>query len=144
MHSPSSPPDAANPARTDIHDAADLRRLIDAFYTQVRRDELLGPVFASRIPDGHWPAHLDTMTRFWTAALLAQAAGYRGNPGAKHLYLPVEKAHFTRWLLLFGQTVDALFAGEKATEIKLRALRMGELFQAKTAMTRSGGGLAIL
>lgn len=144
MLSPSSSLDEANSARADLHDPDDIRRLIDAFYTQVRRDELLGPVFASRIPDGHWPAHLDTMTRFWTAALLAQAAGYRGNPGAKHLYLPVEKAHFTRWLRLFGQTVDALFAGEKATEIKLRALRMGELFQAKIAMTRANGDLSIL
>ena len=128
---------------TDIREPADIRRLIDAFYTRVRADELLGPVFAARIPAGHWPTHLATMTRFWTAALLGQDAGYRGNPGAKHLYLPIAKAHFTRWQALFGQTVDALFAGEKAAEIKVRALKMGELFQAKMAMAASGG-LSIL
>ena len=128
---------------TDIREQDDIRRLIDAFYTQVRADELLGPVFAARIPAGHWPTHLDTMTRFWAAALLGQDAGYRGNPGAKHLYLPIEGAHFTRWLALFRQTVDSLFAGEKATEMKVRALKMGDMFQAKRAMAASGG-LSIL
>ena len=131
-------------AKNDIRTQDDIRWLIDAFYTLVRRDELLGPVFAARIPAGHWPAHLDTMTRFWTAALLAQAAGYRGNPGAKHLDLPIEKAHFTRWLLLFGQTVDALFAGVNAAEIKVRARKMGEMFQVKIAMTRANGGLSVM
>ncbi|GAA3976931.1 group III truncated hemoglobin [Hymenobacter antarcticus] len=130
--------------KTDIREQDDIRRLIDAFYTLVRQDELLGPVFAARIPDGHWPTHLDTMTRFWTAALLGQAAGYRGNPGAKHMYLPIEKAHFTRWLALFSQTVDALFAGENAAEMKVRALKMGEMFQAKIASARANGGLSIL
>ncbi|MDQ2793624.1 MAG: group III truncated hemoglobin [Bacteroidota bacterium] len=130
--------------KTDIREQDDIRRLIDAFYALVRQDELLGPVFASRIPDGHWPTHLDTMTRFWTAALLGQAAGYRGNPGAKHMYLPIEKAHFTRWLALFGQTVDAMFEGENAAEMKVRALKMGEMFQAKIAWARANGGLSVL
>ncbi|WP_054415444.1 group III truncated hemoglobin [Hymenobacter sp. DG25A] len=132
-----------NTTLSDINTQEDIRRLIDAFYTLVRQDALLGPVFAVRIPDGHWPTHLDTMTRFWTAALLAQPAGYRGNPGAKHLYLPIEKEHFQRWLQLFGHTVDEMFVGDNANEIKLRALKMGELFQAKMAMARQGG-LSIL
>ena len=134
----------SSPLLPDLHDSADIRRLIDAFYTRVQADALLGPVFASRIPAGHWPAHLDTMTRFWSAALLGQDAGYRGNPGARHLNLPLEAAHFTRWLALFGQTVDELFTGPRAAEIKLRARKMGDLFQAKIAMARAGGGLAIL
>lgn len=132
------------PAKTDLSTPDDIRRLIEAFYSRVRHDELLGPVFAARIPDGHCPAHLDTMTRFWTAALLGQAAGYRGNPGAKHLYLPIENEHFTRWLSVFGQTVDALFVGGNAAEIKVRALRMGELFQAKIASARANDGLSIV
>ncbi|MFC6225280.1 group III truncated hemoglobin [Hymenobacter artigasi] len=135
---------SAEIVKTDILTPDDIRRLIDEFYAEVRRDDLLGPVFAARIPAGHWPEHLDTMTRFWTAALLGQAAGYRGNPGAKHLYLPIEKAHFTRWLALFGQTVDALFAGENVAEMKVRTLRMGEMFQAKIASARANGGLSVL
>ncbi len=134
---------ASTPA-TDILTQEDIRQLIEAFYGKVRADALLGPVFASRIPEGHWPEHLDTMTRFWTAALLAQAAGYRGNPGAKHLYLPIEAEHFARWLTLFGQTVDEQYAGQNATEMKLRARKMGEMFQAKIASARGSEGRAIL
>ncbi len=134
----------ANTPNPDILTPDDIRQLINAFYGRVLADALLGPVFAARIPAGHWPAHLDTMTRFWTAALLAQAAGYRGNPGAKHLFLPIEQAHFTQWLALFGQAVDELFAGDHATEIKRRAGKMGELFQAKIAAARAGSGHAIL
>ena len=130
--------------KTDIREQEDVRRLVDAFYTQVRADALLGPVFAARIPPGHWPAHLDTLTRFWTAALLGQDAGYRGNPGTKHLYLPIEGAHFDCWLALFGQTVDGLFAGENAAEIKGRALKMGQMFQAKMALARASGNRSIL
>ena len=125
-------------ALPDIHDATDIRRLVDVFYARVRGDALLAPVFASRIPEDHWPAHLDLITRFWMAALLGQAAGYRGNPAAKHLDLPIEAAHFTRWLALFGQTVDELFAGTRAAEIKVRAQRMGDLFQVKIAQARTG------
>ena len=128
----------------DIHDPADIRRLVDTFYARVRGDDLLAPVFASRVSDDHWPAHLDTITRFWTAVLLTQGAGYRGNPGDQHLYLPIEAAHFTRWLALFGQTVDAMFAGDHASEIQVRALKMAEMFQAKMAVARAGGGLSIL
>lgn len=129
---------------TDVLTQDDIRQLIEAFYAKVRADALLGPVFASRIPDGHWPEHLDTMTRFWTAALLAQAAGYRGNPGAKHIYLPIEAAHFERWLALFGKTVDERHAGHNATEMKLRARKMGEMFQAKIASARLSEGRVIL
>lgn len=125
-------------ALPDIHDPTDLRRLVDAFYARVRGDALLAPVFASRIPADHWPAHLDMITRFWTGALLTQDAGYRGNPGAKHLDLPIEAAHFARWLALFGQTVDELFAGTRAEEIKERAQRIGDLFQVKIAQARAG------
>lgn len=128
----------------DILTQQDLARLINSFYVRVRADALLGPVFAARIPAGQWPIHFDTMTRFWTAALLAQPAGYRGNPAAKHLFLPIEAAHFVRWLTLFGQTVDEQFAGPRASEIKLRARKMGELFQMKIAAARANSGPAIL
>ncbi len=135
---------ASHRRMADIHTLKDLRRLVGTFYQRVRADELLAPVFAARIPADHWPAHLDTITRFWAAAVLNQPAGYRGNPGAKHLPLPIEAAHFTRWLALFGQTVDELFAGDKAEEIKVRAGRMGEMFQAKIAAARTDGMMPLL
>lgn len=128
----------------DLQTKQDLCRLVDGFYQRVRADDLLAPIFAARIPAAHWPGHLDTITRFWAAAVLGQPAGYRGNPGARHLGLPIGARHFARWLALFGQTVDELFAGDKAEEIKLRAARMGELFQLKIALARAGTSTPIL
>ena len=53
--------------------------------------------------------------------------------------LPLEPAHFARWRQLFGQRVDELFADETTTKMKLRAGRMGKMFQTKIAMARTSG-----
>jgi hemoglobin len=46
----------------------DITAVVDAFYMKVRRDPVLGPVFARAIADDAWPAHLAiiqvTMKRF--------------------------------------------------------------------------------
>ncbi|MEM7572812.1 MAG: group III truncated hemoglobin [Bacteroidota bacterium] len=124
---------------TDIRDKADIKILINAFYQQVRKDDRLGSVFAARIPDEEWPIHLEKMYGFWNSVLFAQH-DYRGRPFAKHALLPIEDLHFERWLLLFGQTVDAHFSGPKAEEAKMRAGKIGELFQSKLAFLRSQEG----
>ena len=121
---------------TDIRDKADIKVLIDAFYQQVRVDDRLGIVFAARIPDEEWPLHLEKMYGFWNSVLFAQR-DYRGRPFAKHALLPIEDAHFERWLTLFGQTVDANFSGPKAEEAKMRAGKIGEMFKSKLAFLRS-------
>ena len=33
----------------------DIRLLVDTFYTAIRRDALLGPIFNARIPEDQWP-----------------------------------------------------------------------------------------
>jgi truncated hemoglobin YjbI len=38
-----------------------------------------------------------------------------------HKQLPVAKEHFDRWMEIFTQTTDSLFAGALADEAKLRA-----------------------
>ncbi|MDR8085601.1 globin, partial [Acinetobacter baumannii] len=38
--------------------------LVDTFYAEVRRDALLGPVFADAIPDGAWDHHKERMVSF--------------------------------------------------------------------------------
>lgn len=124
---------------TDIRDKADIKVLIDAFYQQVRKDDRLGSVFAARIPDEEWPIHLEKMYGFWNSILFAQR-DYRGRPFAKHALLPIEDLHFERWLLLFGQTVDAHFDGPKAEEAKMRAGKIGELFKSKLKFLRSQEG----
>lgn len=119
----------------DIENITDIETFVDAFYDKVRSDDLLSPVFASKIPDAAWPVHLQKLYAFWNAILFAQT-GFQGNPMQKHLSLPIEKAHFTRWLRLFAQTIDENFTGAKADEAKKRASAIAGIMNFKIESLR--------
>lgn len=121
--------------KPDIATREDIILFVDEFYGKVRQDELLGPVFNDVITD--WKLHLDKMYRFWNAVLFG-AAGYKGNPFAKHAPLPVGAIHFDRWLDLFRQTIDSHFAGEMATDTKTRAAVMAAMFIHKLSNMKGG------
>jgi hemoglobin len=107
-------------ARTGI-DAPMIERLVHAFYGKVRADALLGPVFETRIAD--WDTHLARMCAFWESVAL-MSAGYHGSPMARHLPLPVDAAHFDRWLELFGETAAAICPPAAAAHFVDRARRI--------------------
>ncbi|MEO7411560.1 MAG: group III truncated hemoglobin [Sphingomicrobium sp.] len=87
-------------------DDAFISTLVDRFYDSVRKDDLLGPIFAARVSD--WPTHLDRMKSFWSS-VLHNSGAYSGNPMLKHLAIPgLDRGHFDRWLTLFGVTLDGL------------------------------------
>lgn len=119
----------------EIQTIEDIRILVDAFYGKIRQDELLGPVFQGVIRD-NWHVHLDKMVRFWQTILLTEHT-YSGSPFAPHAGLPVDTAHFDRWLALFRETVDEYFTGKLAEEAKWRAEKMAEMFQIKIEYFRS-------
>lgn len=110
----------------DIKDIQSIRIFVDEFYSQVRKDALLGPVFENAIKD-NWTLHLEKMYAFWNAALFG-VAGFRGNPFAKHAPLAIEQPHFDRWLELFNETIDRHFKGFVATDAKNRAILMANIF----------------
>lgn len=84
----------------------EITTLVYSFYDKVRSDEVLGPIFNRHVKD--WNAHLPTMVDFWSSALRGTAR-FRGAPMPKHAALPgLSIALFQRWLMLFGQTTDAL------------------------------------
>jgi hemoglobin len=114
----------------DIEQREDIVIMVDAFYQKVQQDDLIGPIFNSRIAPDAWPAHLDRMYTFWTTILLNQP-GYSGQPFEKHRDMPINQAHFERWVSLFKTLVDSLFEGPIANEAKYRAELMGHLFLAK-------------
>lgn len=116
--------------KTDIRNKKDIERFVNGFYSKVRENELLSPVFAAKIPDAAWPAHLERMYDFWNAILFAET-GFQGNPMQKHLQLPIEEKHFEQWLVLFRQTIDELFEGAKADEAKTRAESIARIMNFK-------------
>ena len=74
-----------------------IKELVDLFYSRVRTDALLGPVFAAAIGD-NWDDHLVRMVDFWSTVVLASRR-YKGNPMLVHLALPrLSRDHFERWL----------------------------------------------
>lgn len=87
-------------AKTGI-DEAMIERLVHGFYARVREDDVLGPIFASRIDN--WESHLQRMCDFWSSVAL-MSGRYHGQPMAKHLPLPIDAHHFDRWLTLFEET----------------------------------------
>lgn len=109
-------------AETGI-DEAMIERLVRGFYQRVQADPLLGPVFAARIED--WEPHLQRMMAFWSSVALLSGR-YRGQPMEKHLPLPVDAAHFDRWLALFEETAQALCPPAAARHFTERARRIAE------------------
>lgn len=127
--------------KQDIETQFDIRLLVDTFYGRVREDELIGPIFNTRIGD-NWGPHLAKMYGFWEAMLFG-ANTYSGRPFPPHAQMPLEDRHFARWLYLFTTTVDELFEGEKAAEAKSRAASMAAMFHYKIEHIKTQGPLNI-
>jgi len=113
----------------DITNRDDIIKLVDTFYNKVKADALLAPVFSHL----DWEKHMPTMYNFWSSMLLGDQS-YQGNPFQKHIHLSITSAHFEKWLDLFNRTVDELFSGFKADEVKSRAISIAGLFQTKLGL----------
>ena len=112
-----------------IETLEDIKLLVDSFYSKIRADKLLAPIFDEVIQDS-WPAHLDKMYRFWQTVLL-QEHTYQGSPFVPHAQLPVDEEHFNQWLELFNETLEEHFSGEISEEAKWRANKMAQMFHMK-------------
>lgn len=111
-------------------DEASLNRFLDAFYSRVRGDALIGPVFADAIAESEWPLHMATIQAFWSSVLL-KSGRYKGNPFGKHLALGrLEPKHFARWLGLFEETASAHFSRDISALLIERAHRIGDSLKA--------------
>ena len=108
-----------------VLDEASLAGFLDAFYARVRRDPLVGPVFAAAIPEPDWPRHMAVIRDFWSSVLL-KSGRYKGNPFGRHQALGVlTPEHFARWLGLFEATAAERFTPELAAALVGRAPPLG-------------------
>ena len=120
--------------KTDILGSAEIRLLVETFYTRVNQDPILGPIF-NDVAKVNWDEHIPLLCRFWNT-LLFRTGEYRGNAFGKHQLLPVGKEHFTTWLALFRKTIDDLFEGPKAEEAKGYAASIADSFQLKLGLLK--------
>ena len=116
--------------QSDINTVDDVRHLVTTFYTAVRSNTLLAPVFAQRIADDAWGPHLERMTLFWSHLLLGEH-GYFGNPLRQHIGLPLTERHFTVWLSLWTSTVMSNFRGPVANDAILKARNIADVFRSR-------------
>ncbi|MGH2480188.1 MAG: group III truncated hemoglobin, partial [Ktedonobacteraceae bacterium] len=102
-----------------------IRQLVDEFYTRIKDDPDLGPIFTRAIP-GDWGPHLATMRNFWSSVMLTTGR-YKGNPVAVHHRVAgIELELFDRWLALFDQTCGELFDDSLANVFHTKAVRIAE------------------
>jgi hemoglobin len=117
----------AAPRPTEIAQLSEdaIRQLVDRFYSKVRADPKLGPIFERAIP-GDWGPHLATMHDFWSSVMLTSGR-YKGNPVAVHLRVEgIEPALFGRWLALFNETCSELLNETAAAAFRAKASRIAE------------------
>lgn len=125
-----------------VVDEAIISNLVHAFYAKVRRDTLIGPIFARAI-GSDWDPHLAKMCDFWSSVMLT-TGHYKGNAMVAHMRLKtVRPAHFERWLQLFCETAGEVCPTEVADAFADRAhniarsLQLGMFFRPEQ---RSRGG----
>jgi hemoglobin len=119
--------------RTDIETRADCERLVRAFYSKALTDPVIGYIFTD-VAKLDLEAHVPKIASFWETILLG-ARSYGGGafrPHAEiHAKSPLRKGHFDRWLTLWRETVDGLFAGPRAELAKAHAERVAAAFHAR-------------
>ena len=112
-----------------IENREDIRKLVHAFYSKIRENELLGPIFDAHISESQWPDHLSKLTDFWETNLLGNPV-FRGSPVSKHINVDrasnhtIDQVHFGVWLQLWLETIDEYVEGENALKAKMLARKM--------------------
>ena len=114
----------------EIKGREEVKELVTTFYSSIKKDKLLGPIFLSMLTtEESWDTHLDTLTDFWETNLF-QVIKFHGNPMEAHQRtdkqtgFEITQDHFYQWLMLWNKTVDELFEGDKARLAKEKARRM--------------------
>jgi hemoglobin len=118
----------------------EISTLVDTFYAKVRLDPEIGPIFNAIV--GDWPHHLATLKDFWSTVLLTTGR-YKGDPMMRHLQLPLDPDHFTRWLALFSETATEVLPPEQAAIVIAKSERIAENFQTGIALRQTNPSAAL-
>lgn len=122
----------------DIQNQDDLYLLVDDFYKKLLADDRIAYIFTD-VVKVKILEHLPILVTFWSQGILG-TGGYTKNLTQIHLDIDT-KEHLTPelfniWLGHFNDTVDGLFKGEKAEQIKTQALSIATVMQIKIAQQK--------
>ncbi|MEP1230359.1 MAG: group III truncated hemoglobin [Litorimonas sp.] len=112
-----------------IFTEADIKRFVESFYTAIRQDPILAPIFATKTSHDAWDKHIEHITDFWSSVLL-KTQRFTGNPLQKHIGVSgITPAHFTHWLSLFHTIAKKKLTPEQADIIHKMAQRIAQSLQ---------------
>lgn len=119
--------------KRDIQDRKDIEIIVDTFYDKVRQDDVIGYLF-NEIAQTDWSHHLPKMYDFWEVILFGTGS-FKGNPMFVHKELhgksPLRPEQFAHWFALFEQTVNELYEGKNAEDIKGSASNIAQTMMYK-------------
>jgi hemoglobin len=114
----------------DLRGRADLELLLREFYGRAFEEPLLGHVFVD-VVRMDLEEHLPVIVDFWEKVLF-NTGTYSGQAMAVHRRVhrrvPLTGEHFTRWLHLWRESLDARFSGPVAEQADQHARRMASVF----------------
>lgn len=111
----------------DIENRQDIDALVRSFYEKALKDGQIGHIF-TEVAKIDLEEHLPVVADFWEMLLFRTVdfiEKYERTPMAKHVEVdgksPFAPEHFLRWLTLFNETLDEMFAGPKVELAKSKA-----------------------
>ena len=128
--------------KRDIENRDDLIQLVNLFYERVKEDDEISIFFTDTV-HVNWEQHLPKMYDFWEHVLWGTGS-YYGHPMLPHFQLndkfPLQNQHFEHWKSLFFETVDELFEGQQAENMKMRAFSIAGIMESKMRMVQQMAG----
>lgn len=103
-----------------------------SFYVKAISDEEIGPFFINELGDDitneDWKEHIELLADFWLAMLL-NTGPYWGNPSGAHFGIPhLTRKSFMRWIELFSETADEVYAPDLSVRFKQKGIYLAEVF----------------
>jgi hemoglobin len=113
----------------DVSNNEDIRVILLAFHQRIKTDPLIG-FFFSDVIHLNWDYHLQRMHLFWENVIF-HTGEYEGSPIKTHRYVnelhATRSEHFQRWLLLFEECINGLYAGPNAEKMKQHARSIADI-----------------
>ena len=103
-----------------------LNKLVVSFYTNVLKDDLIGPIFKDVLGEDmkseKWQAHIELLTNFWASIALGDFT-YNGNPFAPHVDFRdrLSIKAFEQWMKIFFVTLNTIYEPQIAQQFLARS-----------------------
>jgi hemoglobin len=117
----------------DLKDRTDILNLLNAFYSDVQKDPVIG-IFFTEIVRVDWDHHIPKIADFWESLLFA-SHNYNGNVMEKHLHLNAIKnirpKDLEIWFEYWERTIHKMYSGAKADEMISRGKSIAQIMTIK-------------